>query len=166
MFTKENVVTARYSNNADLVKVEWKDEDDVVREYSLFEDNNDPAWKSLIESGWTKAKIDEASSEYKNQAANDFNEFAKRLFRENDDTEFKTILDNLFSNEVDDNYRASQNLFTLKLFLFELNEIKRSADKESKVKLRKAKSQREALFIAVDIARETGPEVKTETQDQ
>lgn len=157
MFTKENVVTARYSNNADLVKVEWKDEDDVVREYSLFEDNNDPAWKSLIESGWTKAKIDEATVEYKSEASKDFQNFARRLFRENDDVEFKTILDNLFSDTVDGN-RDTQNLFTLKLFLFELNEVKRSTNREAKVALRKAKSQREALFIAVDIARETGLE--------
>lgn len=164
MFTKENVINARYSNNKDLVLVEWVDEKDVRRIYNLFEDNNDPAWKSLKEAGWTKKKIDEASETYKVEFSKNFEDLARNIFRKNDEAEYRNLLEDLFNDDVDDG-RDTQHLFTLKLFLFELSEVKRSNNREAKVALRKAKSSREALFIAVDIVKETPPIEVEESQD-
>ena len=157
-----NFVTARFSNNdRTTVEATWEDQsgDLIVTYHEAIE--GDAAWENIL----THISIDtlhentynyikSTQEEYKKAVL----DFAKRDgliydIKENESSVYNLVVSKLF--EPFDAEKNKEDLFLLKLQLFEQDAIKKSKNKEKKAELRKAKTIRQAIRVTIDILEDT-----------
>ena len=155
-------ITARFSNNErTTVEVTWEDpEENLVATYHEAIEG-DAAWEEILTHididtlhENTYKYIKSTQEAYRKQII----EIAKQdgLLYEIDTHEsgvYKVLIEKLFSDfdpEVN-----KEDLFMIKLRIFEQDAIKTSKNRNKKSALRKAKTIREAVKIAIEIAEDT-----------
>lgn len=155
-------VTARFSNNdRTTVEAMWEDDNgDLVATYhEAVED--DATWKEIL----THVDVDtlhentykyirESQEEYKKQIMM----FARQdglLYdvSTNESGVYKVLIEKLF--EDFDEEKNKEDLFLVKLQLFEQPVIKECKDRKKKAAMRKAKTIREAIKLALEISEDT-----------
>jgi len=152
-------VTAKFINN-DRTTVEslWEDEEGrLIPSYNEAIDG-DPSWEEIKENisidtihENTFNYIRSTQEEYKKQVL----KFAKEDgliydIKDTDSSIFKLIIDKLF--QAFDPEVNKEDLFLIKLQLFEHDIIKKCQNKQKKMELRKATTIMQAIRIALEIA--------------
>ena len=142
MFTKKNVVSARFINeeHTTIEVLHTIDSDDNLRPYILEYDKDSTDFQALEKAGWDLERITEETAEYKRKASLDYNE-AVRIQAEE-------IYGNNFINRqgidiitlIIDKNKDEDTLFKAKLAIMELDDIKKSKDTQLKQEIRKAKT--------------------------
>lgn len=155
-------VTARFSNNArTTVEATWEDPDgNQVSTYHEAIDG-DAAWEEIKKNididalhENTYNYIRDSQEAYKQQILS----YAKQDgliydIKDTDSSVYKVVVQKLF--QPFDPEVNKEDLFLLKLQLFEQDAIKKNKDRKKKSELRKAKTIREALRVAIDIVEDT-----------
>lgn len=152
-------ITARFSNNErTTVEVTWEDpEENLVATYHEAIEG-DAAWEEIL----THIDIDTLHENTYNYIRTTQQEYKKRVleYAKQDgllydiDTHesgvYKVLVEKLFSDF--DPETNKEDLFMVKLQIFEQPAIKQSKDRKKKADLRKAKTIREAIKAAIEIA--------------
>ena len=144
--TKENFITARYiDNDKRQVEVLYKKGDETI-EYVLQHDTSHPDWKHLM-TITTIDKLHENTHTFIKKSQKDFREHVKRIAEaEGILNEVKAGLNTEFYKELYkffyeyDDSKSKEELFNLKLHVFEKDLVKDSKDTETKANMRKAKT--------------------------
>ena len=152
-------ITARFvDNNKTIVEIEWMNEDKKsVNE--IVEANEGIAWVNLL-THISLDDIHENTSLWIREQRKLFEGIVKRLskkdFQPAETNKFPGVVTTIFRNTAN-----ADDLFALKLALFELDSIRGSENSATKSKLRKSKNMFDVLRFAFDIADEE--ELKTPT---
>jgi hypothetical protein len=156
-FWTDKIADVTYTNpELDTVKILWKDEDDVYREHYLKVDEEDEQFQALLEAtsyedieGRTKAANDIVRQEFKDA----FDRYAERsgVYAGSDPVERNAEIFRFFSNFDFESAEDKERLFSLKLSIFEKDEVKDSdtseRSKNAKTAIRKASSPIEILSL-------------------
>jgi len=152
-------ITAKFVNN-DRTTVEslWEDEEgNLVSSYNEAIDG-DPIWEEVKENISIDAihentfnYIRSSQEEYKKQVL----QFAKQDgliydIKDTDNSIYKIMIEKLF--KPCDAVADKEDLFLIKLQLFELDVIKKCQDRQKKMELRKATTIIEAIRVGLEIA--------------
>jgi hypothetical protein len=162
-------ITARFSNNErTTVEVTWEDpEENLVATYHEAVEG-DAAWEEIL----THIDIDTLHENTYNYIRTTQQEYKKRVleYAKQDgllydiDTHesgvYKVLVEKLFSDF--DPETNKEDLFMVKLQIFEQPAIKQSKDRKKKADLRKAKTIREAIKAAIEIADTSGTKESSE----
>jgi len=141
--TKENFITARYlDNDKRTVEVLYTENGETVS-HVMQHDNSHPDFKKLLEIT-TINDLHSNTVAFIKSSQKDFREHISRIasvelkqVKAGLNTPFYKELTN-FLFEYDDDKK--EELFNLKLFVFEKEEVKNSQDTESKAAMRKAQT--------------------------
>ena len=148
--TRENYITARYTDNAKkIVEILYKEGDKVIP-HIIEHDTEHPDWIELM----SITNLDEIHLNTHNfikQSQKDFKKMVMKIAKE--DGMVKEVVAELstpFYDEVFEfffNYDDKQKemLFNFKLFIFEKEFVKNSTDTETKAIMRKAQSPIEVM---------------------
>lgn len=156
-------LTAFFSDNERTnVEAYWVTPDGLeTRVENIEAKTGDPAWEDLL----THVSLEKLHEEtYKQMEAQDnaFKEEVIKIAKErglvhdlsnlNDSETMSLIVEFVFGPF--DPEKDKEKLFMFKLKLFEINEIKKSTNRDAKVKLRKAENLMEAIKSAIGILEE------------
>ena len=154
------IINAYYTNqNHDTVCVMWSD-GQVAREHYVVVDENDGQFKELLEE-WSYDSLDKATKQFTDNVSQEFKDaFERYAIRNNlygygedgtvptpqdSDEVIQGDLETLILNfDTNDNEQKEQ-LFKLKLKLFEEDVVKSSKKRTAKTDLRKAETPVEAI---------------------
>ena len=148
--TRENYITARYTDNAKkIVEILYK-EDDKVIPHIIEHDTEHPDWQQLM----TITNLEEIhlnTHNYIKQSQKDFKKMVMKIAKE--DGMIKEVVAELstpFYGEVfeffyDYDDKQKEMLFNFKLFIFEKEFVKNSKNTEIKAEMRKAQSPIEVM---------------------
>jgi hypothetical protein len=156
-FWTDKIADVTYTNpELDTVKILWKDDMNVYREHYLKVDEEDEQFQALLEvtsyediEGRTKAANDIIRQEFKDA----FDRYAERtgIYTDSGPLENNTGFFRFFSNFDPENAEDKEKLFSLKLSIFEKDEVKDSEvnekTKSAKTAIRKAKNPIEILAL-------------------
>jgi len=156
-FWTDKIADVTYTNpELDTVKILWKDDMNIYREHYLKVDEEDEQFQALLEvtsyediEGRTKAANDIVRQEFKDA----FDRYAERsgLYTGSDPVERNAEIFRFFSNFDFENAEDKERLFSLKLSIFEKDEVKDSdtseRSKNAKTAIRKASSPIEILAL-------------------
>ena len=155
MFTKENVITARFiDEDRKNIEILLKD-GDITRPYIIEADEDNSDYQKLLKI-ISLDDLHEQTHNINKAESEAFKEFALGIAKEGgliqqeenlEKTKmYPTLVEAIFNRDEDED-----DLFALKLALFEVEEIRESKNTKLKTKLRKAKSKIEVLRFAFDI---------------
>ena len=148
--TRENYISARYTDNAKkIVEILYKEGDKVIP-HIIEHDTEHPDWIELM----SITNLDEIhlnTHNYIKQSQKDFRKMVMKIAKE--DGMVKEVVAELstpFYDEVFEfffNYDDKQKemLFNFKLFIFEKEFVKNSTDTDTKAEMRKAQSPIEVM---------------------
>lgn len=155
-------ITARFANNdRTTVEVTWEDPNGELTATYHEAIEGDAAWEEILKHididtlhENTYQYIKQTQEEYKKRVI----EYAKQDgliydIKDTDSSVYKVLVNKLF--EPFDPEKNKEDLFLIKLQLFEQDAIKKNKDRAKKSELRKAKTIREALRVAIDILEDT-----------
>lgn len=156
-FWTDKIADVTYTNpELDTVKILWKDDMNIYREHYLKVDEEDEQFQSLLEvtsyddiEGRTKVANDIVRQEFKDA----FDRYAERtgIYTGSDPVENNSELFRFLSNFDPENVEDKEKLFSLKLSIFEKDEVKDSGtserSKNAKTAIRKASSPIEILAL-------------------
>ena len=154
------IINAYYTNqNHDTVCVMWSD-GQVAREHYVVVDENDGQFKELLEE-WSYDSLDKATKQFTDNVSQEFKDaFERYAIRNNlygysedgsvprpqdDDEVLRGDLETLILNFDEENTEQKEQLFKLKLKLFEEDVVKSSKKRTAKTDLRKAETPVEAI---------------------
>jgi len=149
MFTKENVITAKFINDEHAVIEVLTNIKDTVHSYALEYDKDSEDFKNLEKAGWDLERITEETVGYKREASRIHNESiqaaAQEWIKENPPEE--VVVERIENIKVDDIIGSiiSKNkdediIFRSKLAVMELDIVKESKATKAKQEIRKAKT--------------------------
>jgi len=155
MITKESYVTANFiDNERKNIEILLKD-GDITRPHIIEADENNSDYKALLKIV-TVDELHEQTHNAKRAESEAFKEFAIQIAKDSGLVQgevalektkmYPTLVEAMFNN--DDN---EDDVFALKLALFEVEKIRESKNTALKTKLRKSKSKIEVLRFAFDI---------------
>ena len=162
MITKKNYITANFiDNERKNIEILLKD-GDITRPHIIEADEDNSDYKALLKIV-TVDELHEQTHQVKKAESDAFMEFAIQmakddgLVQQEETKTYPALIKALFNNVENED-----DMFALKLALFEIKEIRDSKNTEVKTKLRKSKTKFEILRCAFDIAEENtiAPEVK------
>ena len=148
--TRENYITARYTDNAKkIVEILYKEGDKVIP-HIIEHDTEHPDWIELM----SITNLDEIHLNTHNfikQSQKDFKKMVMKIAKE--DGLVKEVVAELSTQFYDEvfefffNYSDKQKemLFNFKLFIFEKKFVKDSKDTDTKAEMRKAQSPIEVM---------------------
>ena len=148
--TRENYITARYTDNAKkIVEILYKEGDKVIP-HIIEHDTEHSDWQELM----TITNLDEIhlnTHNYIKQSQKDFKKMVMKIAKE--DGLVKEVVAELSTQFYDEvfefffNYSDKQKemLFNFKLFIFEKKFVKDSVDTDTKAEMRKAQSPIEVM---------------------
>ena len=150
------IVEAYYSNpELDTVAILWSD-GEKNREYYVNVDEEDDQWNALLKE-WSLESLDECTRGRHEQGRNEFREAFHRYATENNmyghgstempiKDETQGSLDIIFDYDSDD-VEQKEQLFKLKLKIFEQDVVKKSNARKKKADIRKAESPIEVIGL-------------------
>ena len=148
--TRENYISARYTDNAKkIVEILYKEGDKVIP-HIIEHDTEHPDWIELM----SITNLDEIhlnTHNYIKQSQKDFKKMVMKIAKE--DGLVKEVVAELSTQFYDEvfefffNYDDKQKemLFNFKLFIFEKKFVKDSTDTDTKAEMRKAQSPIEVM---------------------
>jgi len=148
--TRENYISARYTDNAKkIVEILYKEGDKVIP-HIIEHDTEHPDWIELM----SITNLDEIhlnTHNYIKQSQKDFKKMVMKIAKE--DGLVKEVVAELSTQFYDEvfefffNYNDKQKemLFNFKLFIFEKKFVKDSTDTDTKAEMRKAQSPIEVM---------------------
>jgi len=148
--TRENYISARYTDNAKkIVEILYKEGDKVIP-HIIEHDTEHPDWQELM----AITNLDEIHLNTHNfikQSQKDFKKMVMKIAKE--DGLVKEVVAELSTQFYDEvfefffNYSDKQKemLFNFKLFIFEKKFVKDSVDTDTKAEMRKAQSPIEVM---------------------
>ena len=142
MFTKKNVITARFINDSHTTVevVHTIKGDDKAHAY-FFEYNKDcDEMKQLDKAGWDLEIITDETMAYKKEASRVYNEVINAAAAEMNKTNEASILSSDIIEMIIANNEDEDVLFKAKLSVMELDMVKESKSTKAKQDIRKAKS--------------------------
>ena len=148
MFTKKNVITARFINeeHTTIEVLHTIKGDDKARPYILEYDKDSEDFQALAKAGWDLEAVTEETMAYKKEASsmwnNAINEAAAEMNKTNKPV---TIANDEVMNKVLELNEDEDTLFKAKLTIMELDIVKKSKDTKVKSNIRKAKSLMEVI---------------------
>ena len=148
MFTKKNVITARFINeeHTTIEVLHTIKGDDKARPYILEYDKDSEDFQALAKAGWDLEAVTEETMAYKKEASsmwnNAINEAAAEMNKTNKPV---TIANDEVMNKVLELNEDEDTLFKAKLTIMELDIVKKSKDTKVKQEIRKAKSLMEVI---------------------
>ena len=143
MFTKKNVVSARFINDehTTIEVLHTIDNDDNLRPYILEYDKDCLNIQALAKAGWDLENITEETIAYKKEASRLYNEEINAAATEMNKTNKPILIANdEVMNKVLELNKDEDTLFKAKLAIMELDDIKKSNDTKLKQEIRKAKT--------------------------
>ena len=152
-------LTAHFINNEKTtVASQWEDDKGIVRETVTEAEEGNPDWEEIL-THITLDKIHENTSNNIKEAHKEFKELVIKIATEDgliqqvnqvEKTKlWPSLIESVFTG--DDN---EEDLFALKLALFEVKKIRDSKNAAVKTKLRKSKTKFDILRFAFEIAEE------------
>ena len=155
MITKKNYVVAKFiDEDRKNIEILLKD-GDITRPHIIEADEDNSDYKALLKIV-TVDELHEQTHKAKKAESEAFKEFAIQVAKESGLVQqeeslekvktYPALVEAMFNN--DDN---EDDIFALKLALFEVEKIRESKNTKLKTKLRKAKSKIEVLRFAFDI---------------
>jgi hypothetical protein len=160
MFTKENVITARFINNehTTIEVVHTIKDDEKAHAYILEYDKDSEDFQALAKAGWDLERITEETMGYKREASRIHNESiqaaAQEWLKENPQLtetkiETETVIENLKVNDIIGSIIANNEdedtIFRSKLAVMELDAVKKSKATKAKQEIRKANTLIEVI---------------------
>jgi hypothetical protein len=158
MFTKKNVITARFINDehTTIEVVHTIKSDEKAHAYIFEYDKDCDEMKQLDKIGWDLERIQEETAGYKREASRLHDESvaaaAQQWLEANPPeivTEIETIIENI---KVDDiigsiisKNKDEDTIFRSKLAVMELDDVKKSKDTKAKQEIRKANTLIEVI---------------------
>ena len=143
MFTKENVITARFINDehTTIEVVHTIKDDEKAHAYILEYDKDSTDFQALEKASWNLERITEETAGYKREASRLYNEEINAAAREMNKTNKPILIANdEIINKVLELNKDEDTLFKAKLAIMELDDIKKSNDTKLKQEIRKAKT--------------------------
>ena len=143
MFTKKNVVSARFINDehTTIEVLHTIDSDDNLRPYMFEYDKDCDEMKQLNKIGWDLENITEETIAYKKEASRLYNEEINAAATEMNKTNKPILIANdEVMNKVLELNKDEDTLFKAKLAIMELDDVKKSNDTKLKQEIRKAKT--------------------------
>ena len=154
------IINAYYTNSEhNTVCVMWSD-GELAREHYVVVDENDTQFQELLEE-WSYDSLDQATQQYHDNVGQEFKDaFERYAIRNNlygysedgsvprpqdDDEVLRGDLETLILNFDEENTEQKEQLFKLKLKLFEEDVVKSSKKRTAKTDLRKAETPVEAI---------------------
>ena len=154
------IINAYYTNEyRDTICVMWSD-GQVAREHYVVVDEDDHQFKELLEE-WSYDSLDQATQQFNDNVSQEFKDaFERYAIRNNlygysedgsvprpqdDDEVLRGDLETLILNFDEENTEQKEQLFKLKLKLFEEDVVKSSKKRTAKTDLRKAETPVEAI---------------------
>ncbi len=154
------IINAYYTNSEhNTVCVMWSD-GELAREHYVVVDENDTQFQELLEE-WSYDSLDQATQQYHDNVGQEFKDaFERYAIRNNlygysedgsvprpqdDDEVLRGDLETLILNFDEENIEQKEQLFKLKLKLFEEDVVKSSKKRTAKTDLRKAETPVEAI---------------------
>jgi hypothetical protein len=164
MITKKNYVTANFiDEERKNIEILLKD-GDITRPHIIEADEDNSDYKALLKIV-TVDELHEQTHQAKKAEGDTFKAFALQVAKESGFMQqeenlkiYPTLVKAMFNNDDNDD-----DIFALKLALFEVEKIRESKNTALKTKLRKAKSKVEILRFAFDIIEEKLNEPKAES---
>ena len=162
MITKESYITANFiDNERKNIEILLKD-GDITRPHIIEADEDNSDYKALLKIV-TVDELHEQTHQVKKAESDAFMEFAIQMAKDSgivQQEETKTypaLIKALFNNVENED-----DMFALKLALFEIKQIRDSKNTAIKTKLRKSKTKFDILRCAFEIVEENtiAPEVK------
>jgi hypothetical protein len=153
MITKKNYVTANFiDEERKNIEILLKD-GDITRPYIIEADEDNSDYKALLKIV-TVDELHEQTHKAKKAEGDAFMEFAIQMAKDSGIVQqeenlkiFPALVDALFNNVENED-----DMFALKLALFEVKEIRDSKNTAAKTKLRKSKTKFDILRCAFEIA--------------
>ena len=148
MFTKKNVITARFINDehTTIEVVHTIKSDEKAHAYIFEYDKDCDEMKQLDKIGWDLERIQEETAGYKREASRLHDESvaaAAQQWLEANPTRIENIVNvsvtDIIGSIIDKN-EDEDTLFKAKLAVMELDDIKKSKDTKLKQEIRKAKT--------------------------
>ena len=154
------IINAYYTNpEHNTVCVMWSD-GELAREHYVVVDENDTQFQELLEE-WSYDSLDQATQQFNDNVSQEFKDaFERYAMRNNlygysedgsvprpqdDDEVLRGDLETLILNFDEENTEQKEQLFKLKLKLFEEDVVKSSKKRTAKTDLRKAETPVEAI---------------------
>ena len=139
MFTKENVITARFINNehTTIEVVHTIKDDEKAHAYILEYDKDSTDFQALEKAGWDLERITEETAEYKREASRLYNEEINAAAAEMNKT--NVPINNIVNHILEFN-EDEDIIFKSKLVIMELDIVKESKETKTKQEIRKAKT--------------------------
>ena len=154
------IINAYYTNSEhNTVCVMWSD-GELAREHYVVVDENDTQFQELLEE-WSYDSLDQATQQFNDNVSQEFKDaFERYAIRNNlygysedgsvprphdDDGVLRGDLETLILNFDEENTEQKEQLFKLKLKLFEEDVVKSSKKRTAKTDLRKAETPVEAI---------------------
>ena len=154
------IINAYYTNSEhNTVCVMWSD-GELAREHYVVVDENDTQFQELLEE-WSYDSLDQATQQFNDNVSQEFKDaFERYAIRNNlygysedgsvpqsqdDDEVLRGDLETLILNFDEENIEQKEQLFKLKLKLFEEDVVKSSKKRTAKTDLRKAETPVEAI---------------------
>ena len=154
------IINAYYTNSEhNTVCVMWSD-GELAREHYVVVDEDDTQFQELLEE-WSYDSLDQATQQYHDNVGQEFKDaFERYAIRNNlygysevgsvprpqdDDEVLRGDLETLILNFDEENTEQKEQLFKLKLKLFEEDVVKSSKKRTAKTDLRKAETPVEAI---------------------
>ena len=144
MFTKQNVITARFIDNehTTIEVVHTIESDEKAHAYILEYDKDSEDFKSLEKAGWDLEAITEETIAYKKEASRLFNEVVNVAAAEMNKTNIPV---NNIVNHILEFNEDEDIIFKSKLAIMELDIVKKSRATKVKQEIRKAKTLLEVI---------------------
>ena len=166
MITKESYVTANFiDNERKNIEILLKD-GDITRPHIIEADENNSDYKDLLKIV-TVDELHEQTHNAKKAEGEAFKEFAIQMAKDSGLVQEEVALEKTKTypalvDAVFKNVENEDDMFALKLALFEIKQIRDSKNTAVKTKLRKSTTKFDILRCAFDIAEENpiAPEVK------
>jgi hypothetical protein len=151
MFTKKNVITARFINegHTTIEVLHTIKGDEKAHAYILEYDKDSADYKDLEKAGWDLERIQEETAGYKRAASLQHDTAvaaaAQEWLKENPPeivTEIETIIENIKVDDIIGSIISKNTdedmIFRAKLAVMELDDVKKSKDTKLKQEIRKA----------------------------
>ena len=166
MITKESYVTANFiDNERKNIEILLKD-GDITRPHIIEADEDNSDYKDLLKIV-TVDELHEQTHNAKRAESEAFKEFAIQIAKDSGLVQGEVALEKTKTypalvDAVFNNIENEDDMFALKLALFEIKQIRDSKNTEVKTKLRKSKTKFDILRCAFEIVEENtiAPEVK------
>ena len=142
MFTKKNVITARFINDSHTTVevVHTIKGDDKAHAYFFEYDKDCDEMKQLDKAGWDLETLTDETMAYKKEASRVYNEVINAAAAEMNKTNEASILSSDIIEMIIANNEDEDVLFKAKLSVMELDMVKESKSTKAKHDIRKAKS--------------------------